>query len=208
MPNDRNPWDDDYQRRGRLWGGSAASLSGLSCSSRILELGCGDGKTVSLLVQGGFFVTAVDFSCRAASLCQSRCRDPERVRILVADVRQTPFRDESFDGIIASHTAGHLSLSGRRDLAREAFRLLSPGGVLYFRDFSAEDFRSGRGKETEPGTFLRNNGITTHYFTSEEVHTLFTGLAVRSFIQHRWEMRVRGTVLPRVEIVAEFYKPA
>jgi MPBQ/MSBQ methyltransferase len=208
MQTKENPWDDDYQRRGRLWGGSAASLASLSSSSRILELGCGDGKTVSSLVQGGCSVTAVDFSSRAASLCQSRCGDPERVRILIADVRQTPFRDESFDGIIASHTAGHLSFSGRQDLAREVLRLLPPGGALYFRDFSVEDFRSGRGKETEPGTFLRKNGISTHYFTKEEVHTLFTGLTVRSFVLHRWEMLVRGMVLPRSEIVAEFIKPA
>jgi hypothetical protein len=38
------------------------------------------------------------------------------------------------------------------------------------------------------------------------VLTLFTGLAVQSLVQHRWEMRVRGMVLSRAEIVAEFKK--
>ena len=208
MQTNQNPWDDDYQRRGRLWGGSAASFPCLPRSSRILELGCGDGKTVSSLVNGGCSVTAVDFSPHAASLCRSVCTDTDRVRILIADIRQTPFRNNSFDGVIASHITGHLSLSGRLHLAGEVLRLLTPGGMLYFRDFSNEDFRSGRGKETEAGTFLRKNGISTHYFTNEEVRTLFNGLAVQSFVQHRWEMLVRGMVLPRAEIVAEFIKPA
>jgi SAM-dependent methyltransferase len=208
MQTNQNPWDDDYERRGRLWGGSAAPLPGVPLSSRILELGCGDGKNVASLVKNGCSVTAIDFSSRAASLCRSVCTDRDRVRILIADIRQTPFRDESFDIIVASHIAGHLSFSGRRHLASEVLRLLTPGGRLWFRDFSAGDFRYGRGEETEPGTFLRKNGIATHYFTSEEVRSLFAGFAVRSFEQYRWEMRVRGISLPRAEIVAEFQKPA
>ena len=208
MQTNQNPWDDDYQRRGRLWGGSAASLPCLPHSSRILELGCGDGKTVASLLKNGCSVTAVDFSSRAASLCQSVCTDTDRVRILIADIRQTPFRNDSFDVVIASHITGHLSLSGRLHLASEVLRLLTPGGVLCFRDFLTGDFRYGKGKETEPGTFLRENGISTHYFTCEEVRSLFTGLTVRSFEQHQWEMQVRGQVLPRAEIVVEFIKPA
>jgi SAM-dependent methyltransferase len=208
MNTSHNPWDNDYQRRGRLWGGTASPLPPMPRSSRILELGCGDGKTAASLELAGCSVTAIDFSSHAASLCRNTCTDPDRVRILIADIRNTPFRDESFDIAIASHITSHLSLSGRRLLASEVFRLLAPEGTLYFRDFSTGDFRFGRGKETETGTFMRKNGIATHYFTDNEVLTLFSGLAVQSCIQHRWEMRVRGTVFSRAEIVAEFKKPA
>jgi SAM-dependent methyltransferase len=203
----RNPWDSDYERRGRLWGGSAISIPQLPPSSRILELGCGDGKTVSSLVQAGGCVTAVDFSPRAATLCRNTCTDPDRVRIIIADIRKTPFRDESFDVIIASHVCGHLAQVGRFRLAREIPRLLVPGGRIFFRDFSVSDFRYGRGVETEAGTYMRKNGISTHYFTEDEVRLLFSGLPVRSLVQDRWAMRVRGMDLPRAEIVAEFEKP-
>jgi cyclopropane fatty-acyl-phospholipid synthase-like methyltransferase len=208
MNRKKNPWDEDYLRRGRLYSGSAALLPSLPRSSRILELGCGDGKTVSHLVRKGFSVTAIDFSPRAASLCRRSCTDPERAVILIADTRQIPFRNESFDGIIASHITGHLSLSGRHQLAREVLRLLRRGGTMHFLDFSTADFRYGQGRETETGTFLRKNGITTHYFTADEVQALFTGLHVKSLVQHQREMHVRGSVLPRAEIVAEFQKPA
>jgi SAM-dependent methyltransferase len=139
-------------------------------------------------------------------LCRKNCTNVDRVRILIADIRQTPFRNESFDGIMASHILGHLTHAERRQLAAEVLLLLAPGGCLYFRDFSTKDFRYGRGVETEAGTFTRKNGIATHYFTDDEVLTLFTGLSVRSLVQHQWEMRVSGMVLPRAEIVAEFKK--
>lgn len=203
-----NPWDNDYQQRGRLWGGSAHSLPRLPCGSRILELGCGDGKTTASLAEADCSVTAIDFSSHAVSLCRQTCSDPDLVRVLIADIRKTPFRNESFDIVIASHITGHLSLFGRRDLSSEVLRLLVPAGTIYFRDFSVGDFRYGYGKETETGTFTRKNGIATHYFTEGEVLALFTGLVVQSLVQHRWEMRVRGMVFPRAEIVAEFKKPS
>jgi len=208
MAAEQNPWDDDYQRRGRLWGGSVPPLSCIPRSARILELGCGDGKTISSLVRDGYAVTAVDISSHAAALCRHTCRDPDQARILIADVQKTPFCNGSFDVVNASHVTGHLSLEGRRQMAGEVFRLLAPGGSLFFRDFSVEDFRFGRGEQTEDGTFMRKNGIMTHYFTEDEIRALFSRLTVMSLVHHHWEMRVRGTVFPRAEIVAELSRPA
>jgi SAM-dependent methyltransferase len=208
MTTEQDPWDADYQHRGRLWGGSPSPVPLLPQLSRILELGCGNGKTTTSLVQAGYRVTAIDISPHAASLCWNTCMDPDLIGILIGDSRKTPFRDESFDVVIASHITGHLSFSGRRQLAVEVQRLLIQGGTIYFRDFSAGDFRYGHGEETEPGTFTRKNGISTHYFTDDDVLTLFSGLVLRSLEQHRWEMRVKGRDFPRAEIVAEFKKPA
>ena len=49
-----------------------------------------------------------------------------------------------------------------------------------FSGFLNRDFRYGQGNETEPGTFLRGNGIQTHYFTGQEVVDLFTGFCAES----------------------------
>lgn len=203
----QNPWDTEYQRRGRLWGGRPPSIPRMQRSCRVLELGCGDGKTVASLADGDWRVTAIDISSFAASLCREGCTNPDQVDILIADSRKTPFRNRSFDAVIASHITGHLFFAERLQLAGEVFRLLTPQGVMYFRDFSTEDFRYGKGVETEPGTFTRKNGIATHYFTDDELLTLFNGFIVQSMAQHHWEMRVKGKNFTRAEIVAEFRKP-
>jgi SAM-dependent methyltransferase len=202
-----SPWDNDYLRRGRLFGGSAPPLPRLPGSSRILEIGCGDGKMVSSLVRKDYSVTAIDLSAPAVLLCRSVCTGPGRVQLLIADGTRAPFKDECFDVVIASHVAGHCSEGMRRKLAGEVFRLLVCGGNCYFRDFSTGDFRFGRGEETEPGTFLRKNGISTHYFTRDEVSALFSGFIVRSVTNNTWGIRVRGKTLLRDEIVGEFKKP-
>jgi SAM-dependent methyltransferase len=206
MESSTDPWDADYRNRGRLWGGGSPGLPRLPQSARVLELGCGDGRTAAALARYGCRVTAVDRSPYAARLCRSACTVPEHADILIADARQNPFRSESFDAVIAYHIVGHLDRAGRDLFAGEVHRLLAPGGTLYFRDFSSGDFRYGSGEETESGTFMRRNGIATHYFTEEEVTILFSGLEVRTLECHRWEMRVRGAVHPRAEIVAECQK--
>ena len=207
MERGTDPWDADYRQRGRLWGGCPPPLPLLPQSSRVLELGCGDGRTVSALVQAGCQVTAIDISSRAAELCRNACMDRGIAEVLVASTLAVPFRPGSFDTIMASHIAGHLPDSDRAGLADEVFRLLVPGGRLYFRDFSVSDFRYGRGTEIGSGTFLRKTGVATHYFTADEVRNLFRALELLSSDEHRWEMRIRGIVHPRAEIAAVFQKP-
>lgn len=206
MTRTSSPWDEDYLLRGRLYGGSPPPVPPLPGSSRILEIGCGDGRTVLSLLQKNYSVTALDSSAPAIVLCRRACTDPDRLRLLIADGTRAPFRDESFDVIIASHITGHLYGNMRRDLAAEMNRLLVFGGRLCFCDFSTRDFRYGKGQETEPGTFVRKNGISTHYFTRDEVLALFFGLVVRSLVHKPWGMRIRGRTYLRDELEGEFIK--
>jgi SAM-dependent methyltransferase len=82
--------------------------------------------------------------------------------------------------------------------------ILKPGGTLFFSDFSINDFRFGKGNETEPATFWRSPGIITHYFTQEEVIDLFSKFTLVSIGLHQWPMRILGNTLVRSEIQAIF----
>mgnify|MGYP002412893885 CR=1 FL=1 len=124
--------------------------------------------------------------------------------LAVADARHLPFRDEAFDAVFLVHVAGHLPEQGRRAIASGAARVLRPGGTLFFRGFSVEDMRAGKGTETEPWTFRRGEGIITHYFTEAETAELFAPLVPVSVRTHRWRMRVRGEDLPRAEVEGVF----
>jgi ubiquinone/menaquinone biosynthesis C-methylase UbiE len=170
--------------------------------SAVLELGCGNGKTVSAL-PSDWSVVALDVSREALHLARRARAD---AHFILADASRLPLHEESFDAVFAFHVGGHLLASGRRALAREAARVLVPGGRLFFRDFCEQDMRAGQGEKMEAGTFRRGSGILTHYFSESEVGELFCGLQIASIGTHCWKMRVKGVDHLRAEVEAVFLK--
>jgi ubiquinone/menaquinone biosynthesis C-methylase UbiE len=195
-------WDKDYASRGRLWGGAVMDLPLLPEGSVVLELGCGNGKTLSAMPRD-WKIVALDVSLQALQLARKIGRD---VKLILADAGRLPLQGESFDAVFAFHVTGHLLAAERRTLASEAARVLLPGGRLFFRDFAAEDMRAGQGEEVETGTFRRGNGILTHYFTKNEVEVLFCLLQPLTIATHCWKMRVKGEEHLRAEVEAVFLK--
>lgn len=205
MTDHASAWDEDYRRRGDLWGGAPAPLPDLPANATLLEVGCGNGKTLSALVRQFHSVIAVDISPHAVALAR-RHPGTAVAALTVGDARFLPFSDGTFDAVFLVHIIGHLPELDRRAVAAEVVRVLKPGGSVFFRDFSVEDMRAGKGIETEDRTFCRGSGIITHYFTEAETRELFRPLTPVEIRTHRWSMRVRGRDLPRAEIEAIILK--
>ncbi|MGB3943701.1 MAG: class I SAM-dependent methyltransferase, partial [Methanothrix sp.] len=77
-------WDRQYREKGRIWRGAPAKLPDLPEGSRVLELGCGNGKTLAAMLRRSWRVAALDISTLALRLGRdltvevSRRRDPDR----------------------------------------------------------------------------------------------------------------------------------
>lgn len=203
MP-DAGAWEEDYTRRGMLWSGATHNLPEIPVRSRVLELGCGNGKTLTAMIQRGWDVTAIDFASRAATLSKMLDWGASHGDVMVADARYLPFKNNSFDAVFALHVIGHMHKVDRVRIISELPHILKPGGTLFFSDFSINDFRFGKGNETEAATFQRGTGIITHYFIMEEVIDLFSKFTPVSIRMHQWPMRVLGNILVRSEIQAIF----
>ncbi len=203
---DRDTWDKDYSARGHVWGGSVHALPSLPASARVLELGCGNGKTLAGMLQRGWDVVATDFSLPAAVLSRNAVPGTASCEVVLSDVRFSPFRSGSFDAVFVYHVLGHLTAADRIMCAREIGRVLRSRGRIFFCAFSEKDFRFGKGTLTEPGTFVRGNGIRTHYFTTDEVLDLFAPYDQESVDTRSWPLRVRGKDYIRSEIQAVFVK--
>jgi ubiquinone/menaquinone biosynthesis C-methylase UbiE len=197
-------WDQEYRIRGPLWGGASRDLPELPEGSRVLELGCGSGKTLSALRGRPWRISALDASLEAVRLCRSITE--QEADLLAADACRLPFKGESFHAVLALHVLGHVYRGEREAMASEAARVLRKGGRLIFRGFGMEDMRAGKGELVEDETFRRGRGIITHYFTEEEVAGLFSMLSPEAFRTRRWRMRVRGELLLRSEVEAVFSK--
>jgi MPBQ/MSBQ methyltransferase len=204
MTDDRTVWDDAYRRRGQRWAGAVPPLPVLPGHARVLELGCGNGKTFAALMKNGWDAVALDFSVTAVKTARSSFTTGQNGDAVLADARFLPFHPATFDAIFAWHIIGHMHEPDRVHIAREIGRLLKPGGIILFSEFSRKDFRYASGVPGEDGTFLRGNGISTHYFTEPESRALFTDCSCTSLREHHWELRVRGQVHARSEIQAIF----
>ncbi len=192
VPDQPECWDGLYRSQGRQWRG-VSRLPDLPIpeEGRVLDLGCGNGKTSAALMERGYRVTVADFSKEAVSACACQMKGP--VDAVVCDCEDLPFRDGSFDAVVMVHLLDHLGDPGVRRTAAEVFRVLRPGGVVFVRSFSSADMRVG-----DAGGEIRGNGVFYRYYDEGDIPALFEGFEVISDEVVKEETRF-GTVRARVE---------
>lgn len=177
-----SPWDALYRQKGQVWNRETVSLPvGVLKGKRVLELGCGDGKTLAALVrQKPARIVAVDFSSEALKQARSRLGDvAQGVEFVKADVCDLPFGDEEFDVVVCYYVLNALLEKERTRVVREMKRVLVSGGVIIFEDFGVGDYRQVKGDEIEKNTLRKMDGITCHFFTLTELKSLFKGFRLK-----------------------------
>ncbi|OGS56866.1 MAG: hypothetical protein A3K60_01560 [Euryarchaeota archaeon RBG_19FT_COMBO_56_21] len=145
----------------------------------VLDAGCGDGKTTEMLAMKAD-VVGCDFSREALVTLHSQRDRDSRVNLVECNIITLPFESEKFDAIACIHTLSHLPAAGRERAATELSRVLKRGGYLMLEGFGKSDLRFGEGNEVEDSSFLRGNGIMTHYFQEGEIPSLFGNLRLVS----------------------------
>lgn len=202
-------WEREYQKKERVWKGAPPALPFLPPGHKVLELGCGNGKTLSAMQKRPWKIVAVDVSPRAVMLSKmmaSTSNAPSNVDFSVADACSLPFQDFSFDAVFAFHVFGHVFQDQRFQMAKEAVRVLRPNGRIFLLGFELKDMRAGKGQEVEDFTFRRGEGLLTHYFSNEEVIDLFKTLRPVSVKTSKRTVKIMGVDHLRSEIKAEFVK--
>jgi SAM-dependent methyltransferase len=122
-------WDRDRGRSlaERSW--LDAFLARVPAAGSVLDLGCGSGEPIArYLVEQGRRLTGVDAAPALIDLCRGRFPDHDW---RVADMRGLTL-GRTFDGLIAWHSAFHLTPHDQRAMFAVYARHLVPGGVLMF----------------------------------------------------------------------------
>lgn len=95
--------------------------------SRVIDIGCGDGRHIVEAARCGCFAVGLDYDADELRRARERI-GAQRVDLVVGDASRLPFRDASFDAAICTETLEHLPDDA--GAMREIARLLRPGGVL------------------------------------------------------------------------------
>ena len=202
-------WEKEYRTGRGKWRGTTNFELQLPPGSRVLEVGCGNGKHLSSLFNKGFQVHGIDVSPTAIKLAKEKAEfHHAAVDLRVADATELPYENGYFDAVFLFHVLGHLSQAEREKAALEAYRVLKKGGIGYFRDFHVSDLRFGQGVQVEERTFRKGNNVWVHYFTEMEAAELLEGVGFRmkTMSLDSYKHVFRGTAHRRCEIGAEFRK--
>ncbi|PKL60820.1 MAG: hypothetical protein CVV33_00725 [Methanomicrobiales archaeon HGW-Methanomicrobiales-4] len=202
----REAWEVRYQIKGRQWGNAPSEFSTIVNTGIALELGVGDGKNLRARRNEGILTIGIDFSLAALQLC---CSDPtlSETPLVLGDVCYLPMRDATIYQIFAHHILGHIPIRFCEKVGDELLRVLIPGGIAAVTVFATGDMRDKIGKEVEPSTFLRGDGIITRYFNYEDIIILFRKFTILDIKREEWPLRIRGINKKRSVFITMLKKP-
>lgn len=101
-------WDDNY--------------SYFNDCSKILDVGCGLGRFLSLFPEKSVGLDISEDSIRA---CKAK-----GFQVIKGEATNLPFEDETFDGIRCSHIIEHFPPQEAYQVLKETARVLRPGGII------------------------------------------------------------------------------
>ncbi len=106
----------------------------LKKESKILDVGCGYGRTLNELFSYGFKnIEGVDFS---EEMIRRGNRLFPELKLMVNNNKALPFEDNSFDSIILiAVLTCIINMKDQKNLVNEIYRVLKPGGIFYINDF-------------------------------------------------------------------------
>lgn len=112
-----------WYRALRLYLADAFDRAPLPRPARVLDVGCGSGGNLAMLAGRFGRVIGCDLSEEAVRLCRTR----GMTRVLAADINHLPFREATFDAVLASDVFETQEVDEAAGIA-EIARVTRPGG--------------------------------------------------------------------------------
>lgn len=92
---------------------------------KVLDIGCGTGRIIPDLLEKEAKVTGADVSTEMLKIAVKKFPNSTFVK---ADIRELPFKDDSFDIVISAFVIVHLKQCELEEAFNEVYRVLKPGG--------------------------------------------------------------------------------
>ncbi len=190
-------WDAEYKDGGHLalstnpsedlekftrWAEREYGKSLLNITASVLDLGCGNGRNLIWLAQQ-YGVRGVGYDISAEAVKQAKRHSTELGLTLSYEAtsiaRPVPLPDESQTVVLDMMTSHFLKAPEREALIQEIFRVLRPGGFLFYKTFLLdEDTHAERmiaeNPADEKNTYIHPKiGVPEHVSTQEEIEDMY-----------------------------------
>ena len=124
-------WNWESPAGRQRWKRRVQMLSGhLRPGMAILEIGCGTGYFTRELTQRGADIVAIDVSPDLLEIAKAKYSAPN-VRYEIQNACALTYADAMFDSVVGSSILHHLEIE---KALREIYRVLKPGGTIYFTE--------------------------------------------------------------------------
>lgn len=153
-------------------------------AASVLELGCGDGRNLQVLAAEGYLCTGVDIAPTGLQRAHARLQQAGlHAFFCLSDISQLPFADHTADALTVFDVFGQLPDPAA--FAREAQRVLKPGGVMALNAFTPGDAAFGHGDRVEERAYLYQ-GTLFRFFERDELVGHFAGWGIRKIELVTW----------------------
>ncbi len=147
---------------------------------KIADIGCGCGRHTVFLSEEGFNTYASDISESAIKETKASLHNKKLEAILhIADTRKLLFSNNFFDGVISFGSIYYNGITKYKESISEIHRILKTQGMALFFLRTTDDYRYGKGKKIETGTYeldiieTGEKGMVVHFSDRNEIYNLF-----------------------------------
>jgi ubiquinone/menaquinone biosynthesis C-methylase UbiE len=150
--------------------------------AKFLDLGCGLGRHSVYMAHKGFDTTAVDLSNYGINYLEEwALKEKVSIKTAVCDMLELPFKDNSFDCIMAYNVIYHTNTEGFIKALEEIRRVLMPNGEIFLTLISKNTWsfqKASQYKKVDENTILRDEhetekGVPHFYVNINDIKCLF-----------------------------------
>ncbi len=145
-----------------------------SCTTPIIDLGCGGGNNTLYLINKGKKVIPCDLT--DAAIKQVKMNFPEIIRAEQFDMLDgMPFPDGFTDIVVADLCLHYFTTEATFVILNEIKRILKPGGLLFARVNSVNDVNHGAGKgfQKERHLYVTDDNRYKRFFDEQDIAFFF-----------------------------------
>ena len=95
--------------------------------SRMLEAGCGDGRTTEFFYKKGCEIIGIDLSKNMLKIAR---KNFPKIKFKKMDMRKLKFKNGYFDAVIVPYSLFHITKKEVPKTIREFYRVLKPNGKI------------------------------------------------------------------------------